>query len=281
MRSIYEEALLSILKEEEEISFEAKHVIEESYHMIVFLRNLLSDLKNHVLENGFMDDNEEIVFFKTIKPQILGKLIYYNKVFRIETSRPVNVGKMYFNYFSDELQELKQDYKEHSYNSEFYRYYRTGRTDYDREFFLLGKINPHIGLNSFIFEIDTQFSTYYDYKVSRIIANELLYNYLLAKITPDDSVPSFHPDTQGNQDFLWTESKNALIELIYALYVSKAISGGKVGIRKIARVFQILFNVQLGDVHHAFHRMKDRAGNRTAFLDQIKMAIEQYMDKDL
>ncbi|HXJ99686.1 MAG TPA: RteC domain-containing protein [Gelidibacter sp.] len=228
-----------------------------------------------------MDDNEEIVFFKTIKPQILGKLIYYNKVFRIETSRPVNVGKMYFNYFSDELQELKQDYKEHSYNSEFYRYYRTGRTDYDREFFLLGKINPHIGLNSFIFEIDTQFSTYYDYKVSRIIANELLYNYLLAKITPDDSVPSFHPDTQGNQDFLWTESKNALIELIYALYVSKAISGGKVGIRKIARVFQILFNVQLGDVHHAFHRMKDRAGNRTAFLDQIKMAIEQYMDKDL
>lgn len=233
------------------------------------------------MDNGFRDDNEEIVFFKTIKPQILGKLIYYNKIFRIETSRPINVGKMYFNYFSDELQELKQEYKEHSYNSEFYRYYRTGRTDYDREFFLLGKINPHIGLNSFIFEIDTQFSTYYDYKVSRIIANELLYNYLLSKITPDDSINVFHPDTQENSGFLWTESKNALIELIYALYVSKAISDGKIGIRKITRVFQILFNVQLGDVHHAFHRMKDRAGNRTAFLDQIKMAIEQYMDKDL
>lgn len=281
LQSIYKEALLNILKEEEKISFEARHVIEESYHMIVFLRNLLSDLKKYVMDNGFRDDNEEIVFFKTIKPQILGKLIYYNKVFRIETSRPVNVGKMYFNYFSDELQELKQEYKEHSYNSEFYRYYRTGRTDYDREFFLLGKINPHIGLNSFIFEIDTQFSTYYDYKVSRIIANELLYNYLLSKITPDDSINVFHPDTQENSGFLWTESKNALIELIYALYVSKAISDGKIGIRKITRVFQILFNVQLGDVHHAFHRMKDRAGNRTAFLDQIKMAIEQYMDKDL
>lgn len=281
LQSIYKEALLNILKEEEKISFEARHVIEESYHMIVFLRNLLSDLKKYVMDNGFRDDNEEIVFFKTIKPQILGKLIYYNKVFRIETSRPINVGKMYFNYFSDELQELKQEYKEHSYNSEFYRYYRTGRTDYDREFFLLGKINPHIGLNSFIFEIDTQFSTYYDYKVSRIIANELLYNYLLSKITPDDSINVFHPDTQENSGFLWTESKNALIELIYALYVSKAISDGKIGIRKITRVFQILFNVQLGDVHHAFHRMKDRAGNRTAFLDQIKMAIEQYMDKDL
>lgn len=281
IQSNYREALLSILKEEEEISFEAKHVIEESYHMIIFLRNLLSNVKIQVLKNGFTDENEEIVFFKTIKPQILGKLIYYNKVFRIETSRPVNVGKMYFNYFSDELQELKQEYKEHIYNSDFYRYYRTGRTDYDHDFFLLGKINPHIGLNSFIFETDTQFSTYYDYKVSHIIANELLYNYLISKITPDDSISVFHPDAQENQDFLWTESKNALIELIYALYVSKAISNGKIGIRRITRVFQVLFNVQLGDVHHAFHRMKDRAGKRTAFLDQMKMAIEQYMDKDL
>lgn len=281
IQSNYRETLFRILKEEEEISFEAKHVIEESYHMIVFLRNLLSDLKKHVLDNGFRDDNEEIVFFKTIKPQILGKLIYYNKVFRIETLRPVHVGKMYFNYFSDELRQLKQEYKEHSYNSEFYRYYRTGRTDYDRDFFLLGKINPHIGLNSFIFETDTKFSTYYDYKVARIIANELLYNYLLSKIASDESVGLFHKDIKESQELLWTESKNALIELIYALYVSKAISNGKIGIRQITRAFQILFNVQLGDVHHAFHRMKVRAGNRTVFLDQIKTGVESYMDKDL
>lgn len=280
IQSIYRDALFSIRKEEQTISLESKHVIEESYHMTIFLRNLLSNMKKHVLENGFSDENEEIEFFKTIKPQILGKLIYYNKVFRIETSCPVSVGKMYYKYFSDELHELKQEYKEHIYNSEFYRYYRAGRTDHDHNFFQLGKINLHIGLNSFVFETDAQFSTYYDYKVSRIIANELLYSYLLSKLASDDPEGEFL-SAQGNNDLFWTESKNALIELIYALYVSGAISNGRIGIRQISRVFQALFNIQLGDVHHAFHRMKDRSGNRTVFLDQLKSAIEQYMDKDL
>ncbi|MNF72739.1 RteC protein [compost metagenome] len=188
---------------------------------------------------------------------------------------------MYYKYFSGELQHLKNEYKEHVCNSDFYRYYRSGRTDRDHDFFRLGKINLNTGLNSFIFEVDTQFSTYYDYKVSRIIADELLYNYLILKINPVDKPDMVLKNAESTKDVFWTESKNAMIELIYALYVSGAISNGKIGIRKISLVFQLLFRTQLGDIHHAFHRMKDRAGNRTLFLDQLKSSLEQYMDKDL
>jgi hypothetical protein len=202
-------------------------------------------------------------------------------MYRIETSCPVSTGKMYYKYFSSELQQLKQEYKEHICNSDFYRYYRSGRTDRDHDFFKLGKINLNTGLNSFIFEVDTQFSTYYDYKVSRIIADELLYNYLIIKINPVDKPGMALQNAESTKDVFWTESKNAVIELIYALYASGAISNGKVGIRKISLIFQLLFRVQLGDIHHAFHRMKDRAGNRTLFLDQLKSSLEQYMDKDL
>ena len=46
-------------------------------------------------------------------------------------------------------------------------------------------------------------------------------------------------------------------------------------------MFQILFGITLGDLHHAFHRMKTRAGSRTAFLDQLKISLEAYMDKDM
>ncbi|MDL2141736.1 RteC domain-containing protein [Flavobacterium tructae] len=275
----YKDALYGILRKEQEISLESAHVIDQSYRMIIFLQDLLSSMKKYVLEHHFTKESEEIEFFRIIKPQILGKLIYYNKVYRIETSCPVSSGKMYYKYFSGELQQLKNEYKEHILNSDFYRYYRSGRTDRDHDFFQLGKINLHTGLNSFIFEVDTQFSTYYDYKVSRIIANELLYNYLIVKINPVDQ-----PDRVGSKsdgDMIWTESKNALIELIYALYISGAISHGKIGIRKISSVFQLLFRTQLGDIHHAFHRMKDRTGNRTLFLDQLKSSIEQYMDKEL
>ncbi|AXP79784.1 RteC protein [Mariniflexile rhizosphaerae] len=280
--SIYKNTLLSISKHEEALSLKAASIIEECYQMTIFLRELLSDLKKKVQASGFNTPNDEIDFFRKIKPQVLGKLIYYNKVYRIESGCPVNNGKMYHDYFSNELQLLKQEYKDYIRNSDFYRYYKTGRTDRDHEFFRLGKLNLPIGLNSFVFEIDSQFSTYYDYKVSHIIANELLYTYLLSRITPDEIQGPFSPETPATaKDVFWTDSKNALIELIYALYVSGAISHGKIGIRKISLVFQILFRTPLGDIHHAFHRMKDRAGSKTAFLDELKSSLEEYMNKGL
>jgi hypothetical protein len=281
IQSPYKDVLYSIVKKEQEISLESVHVIDESYRMILFLQDLLSGMKKQVLEHHFTESNEEIEFFRIIKPQILGKLIYYNKVYRIETSCPVNGGKMYYKYFSGELQHLKNEYKEHICNSDFYRYYRSGRTDRDHDFFKLGRINLNTGLNSFIFEVDTQFSTYYDYKVSRIIADELLYNYLIIKTNPVDKPDMVLQNAESTKDIFWTESKNALIELIYALYVSGAISHGKTGIRKISSLFQIVFRIQLGDIHHAFHRMKERAGNRALFLEQLKSSLDHYMDKDL
>lgn len=282
IRSIYRDALGTIRNAEQKISFEPAAIIEESYHMTTVLRGLLSQMKSHVLEKGFADDNEEIEFFKTIKPQILGKLIYYNKVFRIEASCPVGGGMLYHKYFTGELHQLKQEYKEHICNTDFYRYYRLGRTDWDHHFFQLGKIDLHSGVNSFVFEIDTQFSTYYDYKVARIIANELLYNYLLSRISPEEPEGLFFAEENGNaKDILWTDSKSALIELIYALHASGSISNGKVGIRRISAAFQNLFRIQLGDVHHAFHRMKDRSESRSIYLDQLKASLAQHMDRDL
>ena len=282
IQSIYKEALRSVQAAEKEITFETATIIQESYQMTTVLRDLLSKMKEHVLQNGFQDANEEIEFFKTIKPQILGKLIYYNKVLRIEASCPVGTGKLYHKYFAGELQQLKQEYKEHICNTDFYRYYRLGRTDWDHNFFQLGKIDLHSGFNSFVFEIDTQFSTYYDYKVARIVANELLYNYLLSRITPEEPGGLFFPEDQSQgKELLWTESKNALIELIYALHASGSISNGKVGIRRISTIFQNLFRIQLGDVHHAFHRMKDRSESRSIYLDQLKASLAQHMDREL
>src|SRR5690606_38759287 len=119
------------------------------------------------------------------------------------------------------------------------------------------------------------------YKVSKIISNELLYNYLLSKTSPDETENLLFLNNRNNKNLFWTENKNALIELIYALYSSGAIANGKTGISQISRIFQNLFNVQLGDIHHAFHRMKDRAGDRTSFLNQLKSSLEEYMNKDL
>jgi hypothetical protein len=281
MKYSLQNIILEIHNKEDKILSQNKTLIDEAYEMTLYLQDLLFTVKKYVIEEGFKNDEEEIYFFHTIKPKILGKLIYYNKVYRIETGCPVSNGKIYHTYFTSRLQELKKEYAEHISNSDFYRYYRSGRSDKDDVYFRLGNINYHDGLNSFVFEIDSQFSTFYDYKVARIIANELLYNYLLTKINPDENPDVILQNSESTKDVFWTDSKNALIELVYALYASGAISHGKIGIRKISLLFQILFRVPLGDLHHSFHRMKTRAGSRTAFLDQLKISLEEYMDKEL
>ena len=270
-----------IRKMEEKVSQETEHLIDEAYQMTLYLKELLHTAREHILKEGFKNEAEEIEFFRDIKPQILGKLIYYNKIFRIETVCPVKGGKMYQKFFMGQLQQLKQEFKEHICGSYFYRYYRSGRNDRDEEYFMRGKINYRDGLKSYVFEIDHRFSTYYDSKAARIMANDLIYTYLLSKINPEESPSTLLHSAQSTKDIFWTDSKNALIELIYALYASGVISHGKIGIRKITLVFQILFRVPLGDIHHSFHRMKDRATNRTLFLDQLKSSLEQYMDKEL
>lgn len=281
MEIVLSKILSEIRHQEDKLSSKMMRTTDEAYQMTLFLNEMLGILKAKVLKDGFDNEQQEIDFFKNIKPQVLGKLIYYNKIFRIETTCPVSNGRIHHSYFENQLKILKSEYKESISNEDFYRYYRANRNDRDHTYFKLGQINYHDGLKSGVFEIDLSFSTYYDNKVAHIIANELLYTYLLTKINPDENPDTILMNGDANKDISWTNSQNALIELIYAIYASNSISYGKIGIRKLALIFQVLFRTPLNDIHHSFHRMKTRAGSRTAFLDQLKTSLEEYMDKDL
>lgn len=280
MKIVLSKILSQIKSQEEKLSSQEMQMADEAFEMILFLKEMLTAIKTEILKEGFSNEQEEIDFFKNIKPQILGKLIYYNKIFRIETTCPVNTGKMYYHYFENQFAILKSEYQESICNEDFYRYYRAHRTDRDHYYFRLGQINYHEGLKSGVFEIDINFSTYYDNKVAHIIANELLYSYLLNKIDFAEKPDMILPGANTNKDISWTASQNALIELIYALHASSSICNGNIGIRKMALIFQVLFRISISDLHHAFHRMKTRSGSRTIFIDQLKTSLEEYMDKD-
>ena len=281
MEIVLNKIITQIHHQEDKLSSQMMRTADEAFEMTLFLKEMLSIIKARVLQDSFADEQQEIDFFKNIKPQILGKLIYYNKIFRIETTCPVSNGKIHQSYYENLLKSLKSEYKESICNEDFYRYYRAGRTDRDHTYFRLGQINYHDGLKSGVFEIDLSFSTYYDNKVAYIIANELLYTYMLTKINPEENPDAILLNGDANKDISWTNSQNALIELIYALYASNSIAFGKIGIRKLALIFQVLLRTPLNDIHHSFHRMKTRAGSRTAFLDQLKISLEESMDKDL
>ncbi|WP_160138705.1 RteC domain-containing protein [Chryseobacterium sp. c4a] len=280
MKQFYRNILLSIEKEEKEVSRSKKSIIDEAYHMVSYLDRTLIDLKEKMVSNGFESIMEEIGFFKNVKPHIMGKLIYYNKVVRIESSSPTNTD-LTDAYYTEQIKVLSKEYKKHVTGSDFYSYYRSGRTDKDEYFFRLGNINYFDAIDSFFFEVDRDFSTFYDYKVARIISYELLQSYLSSKFTKPSFSENTFVDINEDAEFSWADSKNALIELIYALHISRSVSNGKIGLRRISEMFEDIFEVSLGDIHHAFYQMKFRGGQRARYLHHLKSSLEQYMDNEL
>ncbi len=75
----------------------------------------------------------------------------------------------------------------------------------------------------------------------------------------------------------WTASKNALIELIYALHISNSIKAKNT--MEIVRVFETIFEIDLGDVHNAFHKMKYREKGVTLFLNKLKQDLENHTEE--
>lgn len=280
--SIYQKKLVLIQQEEHRICFDSLEMVDEADKMIHFIQNILTDIKQQVIKDGFQSEHEEIDFFKRIKPHILGKLFYYNKVYRIETSCPVKSGKLYYKHFSKALGKLNMEHKKNMYNSGFYQYYRSGRTDFDHIYYRLGNIHFNTGLNSFAFEIDPQVSTYYDYKAAKIISTELLYAFLFSKVSPQDKeVKLLNKPSHYHNELIWTGSKAALVELIYALHASGNISHGKIGLRKMSSIVESILKIELGDVHHSFYKMKERSRSRTNFLELLKTSLEQFMNRKL
>lgn len=77
----------------------------------------------------------------------------------------------------------------------------------------------------------------------------------------------------------WTGSKVSMIELIYVLHYQGVFDNGNTDIRLIAKYFEDIFNIDLGDFYHTYLELKNRKVNRTKFLDSLRDGLTRKMDE--
>ena len=271
MNKFYTETLHKLETEINDLEIETDHSIQRIEAVIGIILKCLSDVKKYVLNRGFKNIGEEIHFFKYQKPTIVSKLIYYNAIYKIETKKPYG-SKPIKKYLNDELRKLKRYFDN---NLEFYKYYRTNNSFIDDKLFVRGKYDIKLSLDTFYFEADHSFSTSHDYKVAKIIANDLIQVYL-----EDQLHNTAYRDKSTDLPKLnWTGSKTAMIELIYALYSQGVFDNGNADIKVIAKTFERTFNLDLGDFYHTFMELKSRKINSTKFLDSLRDALIRKMDE--
>lgn len=251
--------------------------IEEALHMVEFLQVRIHALKNKLLEFGFENEQEEICFFKEMKPQVLSKLLYFNKIYTIELKRPNGSNLIQKNYYEHELNSLTFFFNK---NLDFYQYDRSNAIHLDDYYFRRGKSNIRLGVESFQFINDTAFSTCYDYKVAKILSNEMLRIYLNKKLQQIDRLSEFSGSKQPTKKNKWTGTKVAAIELGYGIYAAKVVDDGKADIREIMNVLQNVLGIDLGDYYRTYIAIKSRKKDRTAFLKYLADCLEKRMDEE-
>ena len=270
MDKLYHETYLKLETAIQELEIESDCPIKRIEAVIQLVIQSFSDLKKFVLKNDFKNTEEEIHFFKYQKPIIVSKLIYYNAVYKIETKKPYG-EKQIKKFLNKELNKLKKFFDS---NIDFYKYYRSGNSFLDENFFIRGKHDIRLWLDTFYFEADHRFSTSHNYKVAKILANDLIQVYL------EDQLNNKHYKKANSKSPLsWTGSKTALTELIYALYAQGVFNNGNTDIKLIAKTFESTFNINLGDFYHTFMELKARKINRTKFLDILCEALIKKMDE--
>ena len=274
------EEILQIQKtldaELKQIDTDEPNILKKAETSIHLINNVLNKLKSLICENKFGGITEEIQFFKEIKPAIYSKLIYFVKIFNIESKRPTGSDKSQKKYLQNEIEKLELFFAE---NLEFYQYYRNGVTYLDDKYFVRGKFDIRLHVNTFIYDANPDFSTSHDYKVAKILANDLLCIYLKSEIAALDRKEQNNRSGQIRKSkYAWTDSKISLVELIYALQACGCINNGSVDIKEIALFVETIFDIDLGDFYRTYLEIKNRQ-NPPKFLDTMRTALVKKIEE--
>jgi len=240
---------------------------------ILIAKSTLKCLRKIVVSTEFKSSKYEIYFFKSIKPKVYSKLIYYVKLFNLESKRPRGSSKMQRKYLDREITKLQAYFND---NLEFYQYYRRGGTSLDTQYFIRGKEDIRLNPDNFHFFVDEQFSTSHDSTVATILAYDMLIIHLkqeIDKLENNNNMETVIHPFQKQSKLFWTGSKTDLIELIYALHSSGAINSGTADVKEMATVYEQIFNIDLGNYYHTFIEIRARKTNTTKFIDKLKDSL--------
>lgn len=263
----------------QKIDLEEPDIIRKSHKSIHCVKDSLTQLKEFILQHNFCNEAEEIRFFKEIKPELFSQLIYYVKIFNIESRRPMGSYENQKNHLLNELEKLTFFFNSHL---EFYQYYRMNSTILDDKYFVRGKEDIHLYQDSLMFYVDPEFSTSHDNVVAKILAYDRLEVYLKTELETL-ALKSANPNwgqlgNIGNNPLKWTDNKTALVELIYALHAAGSINKGQIEIREIAAFFEQSFGIKLTDIYRTYLEIKIRS-TPTKYLDTLKSTFLRKMEE--
>lgn len=246
---------------------------------ITLINSFLAVVRERVTTVAFKDQFAEIYFFKFEKPEYYALKVYEVSLFGILNQRPVGTDDMLRDYYLEELAFISRFFKQYTF---LYEYYKSGFTQMDELLFLREGMAPDVLLPEF-WELDPEFSTCGDYLFSKFIAYEELRDFILGELRVlEVRASSTGVGLAGDKKwFDWTGEIINLVELGYAIYLSRQLGKDKASLTEIFHWLEVSFGVEIGIPANRFREIKRRKRlSRTHFLDRMRELLLRYMDDD-
>lgn len=248
-----------------------KSSIDKARQVISLSTQCLTSFKKTIENHRFDTLEDEIHFFKVIKPKVLSSRIFYFRLFQLEIELSSGNHLFQKKLIENELQRIDEFFKK---NLDFCQYFHAGINCFDDKYFVRGRIDTLLLAGSLDGEADPMFTTGYDIKVAQIKAYDRLVTYLNIQLenlnkprnTPEPFYLAPLPRLQ------WTGTKIALVELIYALHASGSVNNGDIEIKELAQFFENIFQFELGEFYRDFTQIKNRQ-KPTRFMEELSRAL--------
>jgi hypothetical protein len=132
-------------------------------------------LKLKIKLEGFTSDEDEIHFFKNIKPRFTGEIEYYTQRYHAILFLPAD-KELQLSFWEGELGRLNKFFG--SYH-EFFTYIENKKTDRDEKYFLRRNSDGSNIAHANVFDMDQQTATSHDWLLTNMIGYEKYEKFIL------------------------------------------------------------------------------------------------------
>jgi hypothetical protein len=222
----------------------------------------LAKLKESLQRYSFSNLPEQITFYKEIQPFFVSRVIFFARVFRLETGRPPGDPATVQGYLQKEWHYIRDFHAEHRF---LCRYIRAGETWLDEKLFIP---NPDHVVAPLDWDLHDTLLHDASGTVARLLSLDLMQDYLLRS---EEELTRPHDPKQRNiAKLTWTDPKSALIELAYAIQSAGSLNDRKASLREIIEGLEAAFHIDLGHYPRVFQEILSRKTGYTNYIDRLR-----------
>ncbi|QEM03090.1 hypothetical protein DIU31_005985 [Mucilaginibacter rubeus] len=270
--------LIQLEQDLEHLSFQNYEPLEKLTSALKLIRQALSKLKEFIRNHPFKDAQEQIKFFKYVKPSFYQWQIYHTELYTIETGFPFDDTGKQIDYLNQELHYFERFFQQYAF---LYQYFKLDADDLDNIYFISGESIQSVLLPE-VPEVNPGFATSCDYLFSKFKAFEKLKAWVIEKLLYLKKNPASPLQLANDPDEMkWTGDTINLAEIGIGIYHTKQLNNGTATLSEIFRWLEEKLQVKIGIPSKRLSELRRRKRlSRTKYLDEMKENVVLKLDKD-